>query len=897
MNIENKLRGHGADIAQIVVPYIALAVIWIVISDRAAAVLFPDPPMLTLVSMVKGWFFIAVTALLLSLLLGRLLRRIATLQAEEIAALKQASDSSSALTAESARLRVLLDTLPDLVWLKDPDGIYLTCNRRFEQFFGASEQEIRGKTDFDFVDRELAEFFRANDRAAMEANQPRDNEEWVTFACDGHRELLITTKAPVRDAQGQLIGVLGIGRNMTAERDMKRRFEVAFRAAPVAACITRLSDGKLIEVNDRLLKEYAWERHDLIGKSTVEAGLWGNAEDRAEMIETIRRDGRIQDFHSIGMGRDRRPRVISLSAEVIDLAGEPHLLAFILDITERRAAEVALEQHRAHLEELVAKRTADLAKAKEVAEQASLAKSTFLANMSHEIRTPMNAIIGLTHLAERSTEDPQQLDRLAKVSDAARHLLAIINQILDISKIEAGKLSLAPLDFSLNQVLDNTSTLIIDRLRSRGLLFSSSVDPKLPAVLHGDPLRLGQIILNYLTNAIKFTDHGSIALDVRLEKRLGDDLLVRFSVSDTGIGIAPENQSRLFDAFEQADSSTTRRFGGTGLGLAIARRLAHLMGGETGFSSTLGQGSTFWFTARLQAGSTDTVDAVLASSPDEAEELLTSRYRQTRILLVEDNPINQEVALDLLHSAGLQADLAVDGQKAVEMAARQAYDLILMDMQMPVMDGITATRLIRASEQGKATPILAMTANAFGEDRQRCLEAGMNDHVAKPVDPQNLYATLIKWLPAPAAEPVQAPPAIAPAPPAAGDETCRNALAEIPGLDLERGLQALRGRMGSYTRVLRSFLVSHDNDAEKVRSQLAAGQQQDALRTVHSLKGAAGTLGIVVLQQAAIDLEAALHAEAAPDEISRRLEHLAQEEVRIVAALNAALTAHSPDPT
>jgi len=881
------------EIARIVLPYSLVAVLWIVVSDRLAVAIFPDPADLLLVSTLKGLLFVAITALLLDIQLRRSLKRTMALQAEEIAALKQAHENASALDAESTRLRALLDTLPDLVWLKDPNGVYLTCNRRFEQFFGASEQEIRGKTDFDFVDRELAESFRANDRAAMEADRPHDNVEWVTFASDGHRELLNTTKAPMRDGNGRLVGVLGIGRNITAERDMQERFEVAFRSAPVAACITRLDDGRIIEVNDRLLREYAWERSDLIGKTTIEAGLWGKPEDRTQLIEAIRRDGRIKDFHSIGMGRDQRPRVISLSAEVIELSGVPHLLTFILDITERRAAEVALEQQRAHLEELVVKRTADLAQAKETAEQASLAKSTFLANMSHEIRTPLNAIIGLTHLAERSTQDEQQLDRLTKVADAARHLLAIINQILDISKIEAGKLTLAPVDFSLSQVLDNTSTLIIDRLRSRGLHFECRIDPRLPAVLHGDPLRLGQIVLNYLTNAIKFTEHGSITLDVKLEQETGDELLVRFSVSDTGIGIAPENQARLFDAFEQADSSTTRRFGGTGLGLAIARRLARLMGGETGFSSTLGQGSTFWFTARLHPGSGEAVDAVLASPPDDAEELLASRYRETRILLVEDNPINQEVALDLLHSAGLQADLAVDGQKAVEMVAAQHYDLILMDMQMPVMDGVSATQAIRATERGKDIPILAMTANAFGEDRQRCLDAGMNDHVAKPVDPQNLYATLIKWLPAPASRP--ASPQKTDSQPAPAAPSSAAPLASIPGLDLERGLQALRGRMASYTRVLRSFLTAHTGDAEKLRQQLTDGQRQEALRTAHSLKGAAGTLGILTLQAAATELEAALHAEASPADIDRLLTTLRDEEKRMVAALTTALAASQPE--
>ncbi|MDD2743916.1 MAG: PAS domain S-box protein, partial [Rhodocyclaceae bacterium] len=313
---------------------------------------------------------------------------------------------------EHFQLRTLIDTLPDLVWLKDPDGVYLSCNKRFEQFFGATEAEIRGKTDFDFVDRELAEFFRANDRAALAAEAPRSNEEWVTFASDGHRELLHTTKAPMRDDQNKIIGVLGISRDITQRQateaevhQLQRRLATAFRVAPVSACVTRLTDGQIVDANDRLLNEYNWTREELLGKTTLEAGLWGSEEDRVKMVETIRRDGRINDFDSIGVGRDGRRRPMSLSAEVFEMDGAPHLVAFIDDMTEKRQAEAELQQHRNHLEDLVHQRTLELEQAKLAAEHASQAKSIFLANMSHEIRTPMNAIIGLTHLAERHTGD------------------------------------------------------------------------------------------------------------------------------------------------------------------------------------------------------------------------------------------------------------------------------------------------------------------------------------------------------------------------------------------------------------------------------------------------------------------------------------------------------------
>ncbi|MDD2743213.1 MAG: ATP-binding protein, partial [Rhodocyclaceae bacterium] len=518
------------------------------------------------------------------------------------------------------------------------------------------------------------------------------------------------------------------------------------------------------------------------------------------------------------------------------------------------------------------------------AEHASQAKSIFLANMSHEIRTPMNAIIGLTHLAERHTGDSEQLARLNKVSDAAHHLLAIINQILDISKIEAGKLELAPVDFSLRRVLDNASALIIDRLRSHGLAFSCHIAPEIPPVLFGDPLRLGQILLNFLSNAVKFTESGEIKVSVERLAETSHGLQLRFAVSDTGAGIPLEQQARIFSPFEQADSSTTRRFGGTGLGLAIARRLAEMMGGETGLSSTPGVGSTFWFTARLGHGHSDIANLNQPLAVDDAERLLSTAYRRARVLLVEDNAINQEVALELLGAVGLNADLAVNGENAVKMVAETPYDLILMDMQMPVMDGVTATRLIRAS--GNQLPILAMTANAFGEDRQRCLDAGMNDHVAKPVDPQNLYAAIIKWLPAPS---FQSPPPLATkaSAPSASAEITLDRLATIPGLDPALGLKAVRGKLAVYTRLLQSFVTSHSGDSLAIEQALSANDSAQAERLAHSLKGASATLGLITLSEAAKHLELTLRQRAPNADVRC-------EQTRLAAQLKLTLDALNP---
>jgi len=926
--------------------------------------------------------------------------------------------NEQALAASEKKIRRILETSAEGFWLIDNNTVTVEVNDAMCRILRRPREAIVGRRIFDFTDEENTRIFKEN--VARRAHGEAGTYEVSLSAPDGSLVPCQISASPLIDEQGVKVGSFALCTDITERRRAEQ--ELAYRLTFQRALLETIpypmfvkdAAGRFISCNKAYEREFGTASDLLRGKTVLELEYLPEADRRKfheEDLAVIRDAGR-RSYELPIQYADGRTHITLYSVDGFKLSdGRPGgLIGLLVDISDqKRIAE-------------------ELREAKAKAEEATQMKSMFLANMSHEIRTPMNAIIGLSHLALKTQLSPKQRDYVSKVHNAGTSLLAVINDILDFSKIEAGKLDLETTDFKLDEVISSVTTLTAQKAHEKGLEFLAHVAPGMPEHLLGDPLRLGQILTNFVNNAVKFTEQGEIRLSIELLERTGEKVQLKFSVRDSGIGMTREQAAKLFQPFTQADMSTTRKHGGTGLGLTICRRLVELMGGRIWLESEPGVGSTFYFTVWLGVGSAtgtgkivpetlthlrvlvvddnstareilheplDTIvrrvdavasgreavaaiqehdrqdpydivfmdwrmlgmdglqasrhinsDETLTHPPhivlvtafgreevrEEAERLQldgflvkpvtksmivdtlvnvfahseaetaassggeeTARLRGARILLAEDNDINQQIAIELLEGAGATVKVASNGRIAVEILSSgpqpPPFDVVLMDLQMPEMDGYQATAKLRSDPRFGSLPIIAMTAHATIEERQRCLAAGMNDHVSKPIDPGHLFETVGRFY-----RPLTRPSAtLSPSDEErAGMRGTSDEPPSIAGLDTKDGLARVAGNRKLYVKLLRQFTEQQGPAVGQVSEALAQGDLALAERLAHTLKGVAGNIGAKPVQAAAGVLEKLIRERAASSEVAAAKSQLSVVLDPLLAQLQKVLSSAAP---
>lgn len=781
------------------------------------------------------------------------------------------------------QLESLLESIPDLIWMKDVNGVYITCNKRFEDFFGASLDEIKGKTDYDFVSKELADFFREHDKKAMHSNVPLTNFEEITFAVDSHKEFLQTTKTAVRGRNGEILGILGIGRDLSELkrseqklRDSKELLDLFFKQSMHGFFFMMLDEP--IEWNDSIDKEktldYVFE-HQRVTKIN-EAMLEQYKAKEEEFLGFTP-----TDFfkHNIEEGRDIWRELFSRGIYHVNtneqkFDGTPMVIDgdYICLYNSEGKITGHFGVQREITQDIRDKEA--LQEAKEEAERANNSKSEFLANMSHEIRTPMNAIIGFSEILLESDLDEKQLHQLHKINSSSKMLLSIINDILDFSKIEANRLEIEHREFNLESILSKIKMLFKQTALDKGLEFYCNVEEGVPSMVVADELRITQVLINLLGNAIKFTKEGAVKVDLKISKKDEKSATLLFSVIDSGIGISQNQIEKLFKPFSQADDSITRRYGGSGLGLSISSRLVSAMGGEIDVKSKEGVGSTFSFEIIVGVNSWSQNSLKLENmdiSKDASKLLKYPDFSNVKLLLVEDNEINQEITTEILKKVKITPDLANNGKEAVDIfvAKPNYYDIILMDIQMPIMSGYEATKIIR--EHDKEIPIIALTAAAMIEDRHKTLDAGMNEHLSKPIDSDEMLSSIAKWLDIDFT---------------IKQKSSNTKVKDSAVLDLEYAINELNLNSDILHKILSKFYEELESDFASL-VELLHVEDKSAKSLIHALKGVSSNIGAKELASIATYIDTQLKKAQAikPEDIALLKEAIERVKEKIVSYL------------